>query len=67
MVKIGTRESKLAVFQAKKVQQKLSDVGIKEHQLNDMALLVSANKSISIGNFKKLDYNDVLNIYKTML
>ena len=46
---------------------KLSDVGIKEHQINDMALIVSANKTISIGNFKKLGFDDILHIYKTML
>ena len=46
---------------------KLSDIGINEVQIKDMALLVSANKTISIGNFKKLNFDDIFNIYKAML
>ncbi len=43
---------------------RLKDVGIGEENLEKMAKAAIEHKDGVVGNFKPLEYEDVLNIYK---
>ena len=52
-------------FKSLEIPMSLREVGIKEEDLEKMAkAAIDNNDGKKIGNFKPLDYEDILNIYK---